>query len=55
MNTIIDFFRNSVKNFPDKIAVIFEESEISYKQLDNLVNSLFVFLINMVKVFIIIY
>ena len=40
MNTIIDFFRNSVKNFPDKIAVIFEESEISYKQLDNLVNSL---------------
>jgi len=40
MNTIIDFFRNSVKNFPDKIAVIFGESEISYKQLDNLVNSL---------------
>ena len=40
MNNIIDFFKNSVENFPDKIAVIFEENEISYKQLDNLVNSL---------------
>jgi len=40
MNTIIDFFKNSVENFPDKIAVIFEKNEISYKQLDNLVNSL---------------
>jgi long-chain acyl-CoA synthetase len=40
MNTIIDFFKDSVENFPDKIAVIFEEREISYKQLDNLVNSL---------------
>ena len=38
MNTIIDFFKNSVKNYPDKIAVIFEKNEISYKQLDNLVN-----------------
>jgi len=40
MNTIIDFFRESVENFPDKIAVIFEDREISYRQLDNSINLL---------------
>jgi|TARA_B110000438_G_scaffold88833_1_gene88313 acyl-CoA synthetase (AMP-forming)/AMP-acid ligase II len=49
MNTIIDFFKNSVKNYPDKIAVIFEKNEISYKQLDNLVNSLSNSLIHLEK------
>jgi long-chain acyl-CoA synthetase len=49
MNTIIDFFRESVENFPDKIAVIFEDRELSYKQLDNLINLLSDSLIHLEK------
>lgn len=49
MNTIIDFFKDSVQHYPDKFAVIFEDSKITYKQLDDLVNSLSYSLIHLEK------
>ena len=39
MKTIIDFFRQNVENFPDKIALIFEDRKLSYKELGGLVDS----------------
>ena len=39
MKTVIDFFRRSVGDLPDKTALIFENRELSYKELGGLVDS----------------
>jgi amino acid adenylation domain-containing protein len=36
--TIVDLFLASVKNFPDKTAIIFDNKSLSYQQLDELSN-----------------
>ncbi len=34
--TFIDMFRESVEQFPDKVAVVFKDKKITYKELDEL-------------------
>ena len=40
MKSVIDFFRRSVGDLPDKTALIFENRELSYKELGGLVDSI---------------
>ena len=39
MNTIIDYFKNNVKDFPNKTALIYDKQILNYEQLNELVSS----------------
>jgi len=45
-NDLNELFRNTVAKYPDKVALIFEDREITYRELDRLVNNLASALIN---------
>jgi long-chain acyl-CoA synthetase len=49
MNTIIEDFKNNVKDYPEKPVLIFGDEIISYKRLDELINSLSISLSNLKK------
>ncbi len=45
-NDLNELFRNTVAKYPDKVALIFEDREVTYRELDRLVNNLAAALIN---------
>ena len=47
--TVLDFFRENVKRFPDHPAVVFQDTTLTYAQLDRLTDNLAAYISTVVK------